>query len=107
MMKIDVEGFEYEVLSGARAVLSGATPPILSVECDDEMPRENAAAGMSSIYRMILDTDNYDPFRFVQSKFNRDGRIVPLGRLADVPRHDNIIYVPRHVRNDLPRDLFG
>lgn len=107
MIKIDVEGFEYEVLAGARACLSGEQAPILSVECDDEMPRDDSTTDMSKIHDLILGTENYEPYMFTRSKFYSDGKISPLAKIGDVQRHDNIIYIPGHIKNDLPPNLYS
>lgn len=106
MIKIDVEGFEYEVLLGAQNCLTGERPPILCVECDDEMPRPDRTVSMSTIHELIIGIRQYRPYALTRSKFAKDPRMMPVDDIGSVRRHDNIIYVPTYMKAELPAFLF-
>lgn len=97
MVKIDVEGFEYEVLLGATRMLRLKNPPVLCVECDDEMPRAGSSAGMADIHDLVLSTGKYSAYRLEGTKFAPGSALVSIGNLEEVPRHDNVIYIPSHL----------
>jgi FkbM family methyltransferase len=103
LLKIDVEGFEREVLAGAPNLL--ARGPIICMEVEADMPTEGEDP--FAAHDLIMGTGLYDSYRFAKSKFNAS----PLAPLAD-PREtasisDNVIYVPRALRETLPADLFA
>ncbi len=105
MIKIDVEGFEYEVLSGARTLLR-SHQAILCVECDDEMPRSNSALGMTDIFDLIMQAGDYRLYQLAASKFGQVGTLSLASDIRQIPRHDNAIFLPESALDRLPSSLF-
>jgi FkbM family methyltransferase len=106
LMKLDVEGFELDVLRGAAALLRSAACPVLCVEADDEMPREGAAGGMAAIHEFVMAQQPFRAFRFVGTKFAAS-KLRPIAGIAEVPRHDNVVYVPFARLASIPADVFA
>lgn len=105
LAKIDVEGFEYEVLKGAEITLTSGKIDILCIEFDDEMPRNSAEISMADIHSYVLESGLYAAFRLADTKFADACTLVELANLADVVRHDNIIYILKSLVPTLPRTL--
>jgi FkbM family methyltransferase len=101
LIKIDVEGFEYEVIEGALAFLKRSKPPIICIECDNQMPRQAPHRDMSLVHENILTADDYLSYRLKDTKFKDNPSLLPFRSIEEVPRHDNAIYVPRLLVKDL------
>jgi FkbM family methyltransferase len=100
LIKIDVEGFEPQVLRGAPETLARGAVICMEIEPRGAAPLE--------AHRLLMATGHYEPFRFRRSKFAAS----PLVRFEDIgelPRHapDNLVYVPIGARETLPADLFA
>lgn len=94
LMKIDVEGFELSVLKGATQFLQGSGSPILIIEVDEDMPRENATDGMAMIHEFLLEQNEYELFKLAGTKWQAS-KLVPINDIGDVPKHDNAVYIPK------------
>jgi FkbM family methyltransferase len=84
-LKIDVEGFEFEVLRGAQQTLERFKPPIIQVELVDEFQRRNASSP-----RMVCDflwRFNYRPFQFDE----QSSKIAPVS--GSKPRNGDIFFL--------------
>jgi FkbM family methyltransferase len=84
-IKIDVEGFEFEVLRGAVQTLERFKPPIIQVELVDEFQRRNGSSP-----RMVCDflwRFNYRPFQFDE----QSSKIAPLS--GSKPRNGDIFFL--------------
>lgn len=92
-MKVDVEGFELEVLKGARDLLSSSKAPIICVEYEQQ--RGNTY----KIYKFLESVNDYS---FYKLKY---GRGIPskLVRISGEPRlqsYDNIFcFLVKHMKN--------
>ncbi|MCK6648305.1 MAG: FkbM family methyltransferase, partial [Bacteroidia bacterium] len=87
MIKIDVEGFELEVLKGADEILMQNDSPILIVECSET--RENTfGADVGLIYDQLKNNH----YRLYKSKGGKErvSKLVEIISKSDLPKHDNI-----------------
>lgn len=95
LIKIDVEGYEMEVLKGAETILSKPEAPALIVECSTE--RENYGYCAGDLYEFIKKINHYRIFKLKRGK-THISELVEIKTPADLPQHDNIFcLLPQHV----------
>ena len=87
MIKIDVEGFEMDVLRGLKNILSKPDPPKLMIECSAD--RNNNYDSIYEIYDFIKDINSYKLYKLNRGK-ERTGHLTEITRKEDLPKHDNI-----------------
>jgi FkbM family methyltransferase len=88
MMKVDVEGYELEVLKGAQNILKRDQPPFLIVECSQL--RENTfGSSATPLFDYIKSVNNYRIFKTRKGKERVSGLIEVL-KPSDLPLHDNL-----------------
>lgn len=93
MIKIDVEGFELEVLNGASEILSGTTPPILIVECSED--RENSTDQVTvKMFDFISSINDYELYKMSGSK-SRASSFIKIQSHREMPKHDNVFCFPK------------
>ncbi len=102
MMKIDVEGWELEVLKGAEKILAQADAPALCVEYSHL--HANQGGCLEDIYRLIRRVNNYQVFRLAKGK-EFPSRLVPIIGESDLPYHDNLFCLRAEHLKDLPESL--
>ncbi|MCW3124866.1 MAG: hypothetical protein JWO03_524 [Bacteroidetes bacterium] len=102
MMKADVEGWELEVLKGAKNVLSGPDAPILIVECF--MDRENTIGSPSEIFKYIKSVNDYVIYRSDMGK-DRLSKLVEVKTADELPDQDNIVCITRSMLPSIPKSL--
>ncbi|WP_163381588.1 FkbM family methyltransferase [Cyclobacterium sp. SYSU L10401] len=88
LLKIDVEGFEMEVLKGSHSILSKSNGPILVVECSTT--RSNFNYSMDDLFDFLTHQYSYHVFKFSISK-EKTSKLIPVERVKDLPEHDNIL----------------
>ena len=101
-MKVDVEGYELEVLKGSAELLVTPPRPILCVEYGNE-----PVAGQLTHFKFMKRFPKYFTFVFSASKFS----ISPLRPWRDscstqLRPYDNVIYIPNERLANLPTRLF-
>lgn len=104
LLKIDVEGWEFEVLKGARQLLSSAEAPIVIFECSDNVsvPREK----IYRTYQYLLSANDYRVFKLKQGK-EVISKLLPVENEKDLPHHDNLFcFPPAHLKY-VPREIFA
>jgi len=87
MVKIDVEGFEMEVLKGAEHFLKGENAPALIVECSES--RSNLNFNRIDLYRYLLSINKYKIYRLKLGK-ERRSTLVEVKHESEIPFHDNL-----------------
>jgi hypothetical protein len=103
LLKIDVEGWEHQVLLGAGDLLSKKEAPILVVEFNSTQETEGATP--QDVYEFILNANEYKAFTAQRGK-QLLSPLVPIAGVADLPVNDNIFYMlPSHIEA-LPKAMF-
>ncbi|HIA06024.1 MAG TPA: FkbM family methyltransferase [Flavobacteriales bacterium] len=103
LLKIDVEGWEQQVLLGAGDLLGKRDAPIWVVEHNNTQKTEGAIP--EEVYEYILATNEYTAFK---SKGGKQllSPLVPISSISELPINDNIFYLlPSHVEA-LPKAMF-
>lgn len=103
-IKLDVEGSELPVLQGGLALLQALPAPILCMELVKDMPRDGA--GAYDAHRLVMASNDYRCFKFARSKF-RASPLVEVAGEADLPTHDNVVYIHTQQVASLPPQLFA
>lgn len=102
MIKIDVEGWELEVLKGAQSILATTQAPALCVEYSHL--HKNMGGALEEIYRLIRKANDYTVYRLARGK-EFPSRLVAINTEEQLPYHDNLFcLLPRHVK-ELPESL--
>lgn len=104
LIKIDVEGFELEVLKGSADILSSLHPPMLIVECSSN--RENTfGEDITALYNFIQQMNNY---RFYKSKGTKEriSKLIEIKSAENLPIHDNIYCFTNEHLKTIPKKLF-
>lgn len=89
MIKIDVEGFELEVLKGAKETIR-KFHPVLIVELSEN--RKNVHESSIEIIDWIKTLGNYRFYKLKGGK-ERKSKLVEINSNEELPRHDNIVCI--------------
>lgn len=92
MIKIDVEGFEMDVLKGLENILSKNNAPKLIIECSAD--RNNNYDSVYEIYHFIKKVNNYKIYKLSKGK-ERFGELIEINDTSELPKHDNIFCIKR------------
>lgn len=101
MMKIDVEGWELEVLRGARMLLSSPESPILCVEYNTRLPEYKA------VYDLITSSNKYQVYVLPHGNWHTS-RLIEVQSVDDLPAIGSIniyCFLPDHLPS-IPLNLF-
>jgi len=98
MLKIDVEGFELEVLKGAISLLSSDDAPAICVEIGVY------GSGYTEFFDFLSAVNRYQLFRLTGTKSFRS-KLKRIDRAAVFEAHDNVMcLLPEHLQQ-LPSEL--
>lgn len=89
-VKIDVEGFELEVLKGMSHLLNTENPPVLIVEFSTK--RIGAKNDLDLIH-FVLSLRKYKLMKFSNGK-DRYGNLQEVNDFSRLRSHDNIVFIP-------------
>lgn len=102
-IKIDVEGWELEVLKGAAKTLSGPDAPICIIECSRLHP--TFGGDIRDIYTFLCNINSYRIFRLERGK-EKPSKLIQINSKDNLPKHDNLFcFLPEHIKR-LPSRIF-
>jgi len=104
MVKIDVEGWELEVLKGATKLLAQENPPILCIEYCAIRPGHRGT--ILDLTRWLTRINSYRLYRLEFGK-NHVGLLKLVGSEQELPHHDNLFCVTDRQRTTLQASLFA
>lgn len=93
MIKIDVEGWEFEVLKGSIGQLSGEDPPVLCVEFSRQHPLQGGTA--EDMFELLISL-GYGGHRLTGTK-SEPSPLIEID-IRSIPDHDNIFFFPKRSR---------
>ena len=102
-IKIDVEGYEYEVLMGAKNLLKNPNAPIICIECTKNMARN------SKFHDFFYFIQNINKYRFFQLEKTKDtiSKLKPIKDKLELCNHDNLFcFLDSHIQC-LPKKMFS
>ena len=90
-IKIDVEGFESQVLQGGKRVLNEARPIICMEVNDDQTGPDHREA-----HDILMDMGHWNCFKFKHGKFADSAELVAIESRRELAHfHDNVVYKPK------------
>jgi len=103
MIKIDVEGWENEVIQGAKDLLSGENAPALCVEHNSLQIMKDSDS--KRLFSQILKINKYQGYKLPKGK-HRLLKLIPVTNVEMLPVNDNVFYfLPAHI-DKLSKTLF-
>ncbi|WP_114945379.1 FkbM family methyltransferase [Microvirga calopogonii] len=98
LIKIDVEGFEEQVLQGAERTL--AREPIICLEL---------GGSRIASHNLIMRTGRYDCYVFTSSKFRTSklSKCDDVNDLMKLPEYENAVFIPHSSRQSISDDIFS
>lgn len=96
VIKIDVEGFELEVIKGACSIIQ-KFHPILIIELSEN--RKNVHASSTEIIDLVKSLGDYQIYKLKGGK-ERKSKLIEITSDDQLPEHDNVICIPE-IHNSL------
>jgi FkbM family methyltransferase len=90
VVKIDVEGWELEVLKGATGLLSSRDAPAVIIEYSTLNPIHDGQP--QDIFDFMRSVNEYEIFKLQRGKWTTS-RLVKVDRREQLPRHDNLFCI--------------
>lgn len=92
LVKIDVEGFEPQVIRGGMNWFR-KQQPVFIIEVSEKREKE-AGPSPAEVMELVQTIGEYTFYKQKGTK-ERRGKLVEIKRISDLPNHDNIICVPK------------
>jgi FkbM family methyltransferase len=103
-VKIDVEGFEIEVLKGAKHLLSQSNAPMLCIECS-RITNKNSINFPEAIFDFIKNINNYSVYQLTKTS-STISKLKLISDKKSLHKHDNCYcFLNKHLKI-LPTSLF-
>jgi FkbM family methyltransferase len=103
-IKIDVEGWELEVLKGAKSTLSGSEAPICIIECSNLHPTFGGEP--KDIYNFLRKINYYKIFCLTEGK-EKSSKLLEIKHEDYLPNHDNLFcFLPKDIKK-MPKKMFA
>ena len=103
MIKIDVEGWELEVLKGSKNLLCSPKAPIICIEYSNLHPVYNGR--LLDIYNYIVSINHYHVFK-LKGGNERPSKLIRIRNESDLPYHDNLFcFLDSHLES-LAKKMF-
>jgi len=102
LLKIDVEGWELEVLKGAQELIRKPEAPIICIEYNKQFPEHKA------IYELIISSNKYHIYILPHGNWHTS-RLIRIRNLDDLPTINNFniyCFLPIH-KESIPASLFA
>jgi FkbM family methyltransferase len=96
LVKIDVEGFELEVLKGSKSLINGPDSPALIIEYSSE--RATGGGETEDIFSLVKENKTYRVFRLEKSK-ESISNLIEIKDKSQLPNHDNIFCIPEKLHS--------
>jgi len=96
VVKVDVEGFEYQVLEGANKIFQGSYKPVLVVEYDEKLNGTDE----KHLFDLIMSFGDYEVYI---SKYSKE-RLSPFKEVKNkkqLPSHENLFCIPKSRKEEL------
>ena len=95
MIKIDVEGWELEVLKGSRSILEDTNAPIICIEYSRLHPN---LGQLFDIYQFILSINDIHIYKLRKGK-ESISKLIRITDKRNLPKHDNLFcFLPEHLQ---------
>lgn len=91
LVKIDVEGFEPQVIRGGMKLFRKQLP-VFIIEVSEKREKEVGPSPLE-IMELVQTIGSYEFFKHKGTK-ERKGKLVKIRNASDLPKHDNIICIP-------------
>ena len=102
-IKIDVEGYEYEVLKGAENLLKSPNAPIICIEYTKNMARNSK---IQDVFDFIKNINEYKLFQLEKTK-DTISKLKPIKDKCELRNHDNLFcFLDSHIKY-LPKIMFN
>jgi len=102
-IKIDVEGYEMNVLKGAKKLLSSKSAPIICIEYT--VAREQLSELSNTIFAFLKDINNYSFFQLTKTS-STVSKLKSILTYSELHKHDNLYcLLGSHLQN-LSKDIF-
>lgn len=90
LIKIDVEGYEFEVLKGAEELIKRDRPALI---VEYSPVRENSIDPLE-MFRWIKELGIYEFYKLKRGKERKSSMVKIIAKTGGLPEHDNIICIP-------------
>ena len=96
ILKIDVEGWEHNVLKGATNLLRQKNAPIIIIEHSNLT--SSKSNNVLNSHKLITNLNEYKPHKLKYGK-EIPSQLIEIRNNFDFPEHDNLFYLlPHHVK---------